>query len=159
MSNTSIQERLHQTKHQSPREQAFVSLLYIAGRMMQRLEDVCASYALTHSQYNVLRILRGVYPEGHPRCDIVDRLITRAPDVTRLLDRLERQGWVERGSSRENRRLSVAKITPEGLKLLEKIDPDIQRLQQEIMHGLSAAESKHLSAICDRIAATLDGKA
>src|SRR5215204_2537155 len=65
--------------------------------MSQRMNDVCRKHGVTHDQYNILRILRGVHPTGHPRCEITKRLISRAPDVTRLLDRLVRQGLVERG--------------------------------------------------------------
>src|SRR5215204_1880034 len=93
--------------------------------MSQRMNDVCREHGVTHDQYNILRILRGVHPTGHPRCEIAKRLISRAPDVTRLLDRLVRQGLVERGWAPDNRRHSIATITPVGLALLEKIDPQI----------------------------------
>lgn len=108
-------------------------------------------HGITHTQYNVLRILRGVHPEGHPRCEVIDRLITRAPDVTRLLDRLERQGLVERGWSKENRRLSIAKITKKGLALLDKVDPDIDAVQRETVAKLSAPDQRSLARLCDRI--------
>jgi hypothetical protein len=78
--------------------EAFVALLRVAGQLQRDLDDACHEFGLTHDQYNVLRILRGVHPEGHPRFEIAARLVRRAPDVTRLIDRLERRGWVRRAS-------------------------------------------------------------
>lgn len=149
---TPVQSRIKQRSYKDPAEAAFVGLLYVGSAIIQRLEDVCAGHGLTHTQYNVLRILRGVHPEGHPRCEIIDRLVTRAPDVTRLLDRLERQGLVERGWSKENRRLSIAKITRKGLALLDKVDPDIEAVQRETVARLSVPDQHSLARMCDRIA-------
>lgn len=147
-----IQSRIKQRAFKDPAEAAFVGLLFAGSQILQRLEDVCAGHGLTHTQYNVLRILRGVHPEGHPRCEVIDRLVTRAPDVTRLLDRLERQGLVERGWSKENRRLSIAKITEKGLALLDKVDPDIEAVQRETVGKLRVSEQQSIARICDRMA-------
>ncbi len=147
-----IQTRIKQRAYKSTAEAAFVGLLFAGSKILQRVDDVCASHGLTHTQYNVLRILRGVYPDGHPRCEVMSRLVTRAPDVTRLLDRLERQGLVERGWSKENRRHSIARITAEGLALLKKIDPDIEAVQRETVGPLSAADQQTLARLCDRVA-------
>jgi DNA-binding MarR family transcriptional regulator len=152
----SIEDRVHQTRFRSPRERAFVSLLYVASNLMQRLEEACQRHGLTHTQYNVLRILRGAHPAGHARCDIMDRLITRAPDVTRLLDRLEQQGWIARSWSRENRRLSIATITDEGLALLKRADAEMRVVEQQATASLSREELDQMSEICGRIADSLD---
>jgi DNA-binding MarR family transcriptional regulator len=148
-----IQDRIQQKKYGSECEHAFVSLVYTAGHILQRLDDACEGHGITHTQYNVLRILRGVHPEGHPRGEIVKRLITRAPDVTRLLDRLEKQELIERTWSKENRRLSIAKITRKGLDLLKKIDPDIRRIQSDTTGRLSSSESSELARMCETMAA------
>ena len=129
-------------------EQAMVSLLMVAGRVQQALGDVCAARGITHDQYNVLRILRGVHPEGHPRYEIAQRLISRAPDVTRLLDRLEVQGLVERVRSAEDRRLSLSRITDHGLAVLEDLDPDVLAVHESVAAPLSAAERRQLVRLC-----------
>jgi DNA-binding MarR family transcriptional regulator len=147
-----IEDRLHQTRFRSARERAFVSLLFVAGDLLQRLDEACERHGLTHTQYNVLRILRGAHPGGHARCDIMQRLITRSPDVTRLLDRLEQHGWVSRGWSPENRRLSIATITDEGLSLLRLVDADVRRIEAQAVSPLSSEEVEQMSRICDRIA-------
>ncbi len=97
------------------------------------------------------RILRGVHPEGHPRCEIAERLIGRAPDVTRLLDRLEQGKLIARNWSKENRRLSIATITAKGLELLRKMDPVIEALEKDTTGRLTAAEQTALVRICDRM--------
>jgi DNA-binding MarR family transcriptional regulator len=125
-----------------------VSLLRVAGRVQQMLSDVCAGHGITHDQYNVLRILRGVHPNGCPRFEISDRLITRAPDVTRLTDRLGREGLVERVRDVEDRRLSLSKITPSGLALLKHIDPEIQAVHESFASPLSESEKQELGRLC-----------
>jgi DNA-binding MarR family transcriptional regulator len=147
----SIQQRIQQCTYRSPSEHAFVSLLFVAGELVRRLEETCERQGLTHTQYNVLRILRGVYPEGHARCQIIERMVTRAPDVTRLLDRLEKRGWIARGWSKENRRLSIATITQSGLDLLKTLDPEMERIQHEMVGALNATQLEQLCVICDRI--------
>lgn len=149
----SIQERIKQHRYRNSTEESFVSLLFTGNHILQRIEEACEAHGITHTQYNVLRILRGVHPEGHPRCEIAERLITRAPDVTRLLDRLEQQKLIVRSWSKENRRHSIARITPKGLALLLTIDPAIEVLEKETTGRLTAAEQKALVHFCDRMAA------
>lgn len=125
-----------------------MSLLRLAGRVQQSLSDVCAGHGITHDQYNVLRILRGVHPEGHPRFEIAERLISRAPDVTRLLDRLERGRLIERVSSPTDRRLSLSKITENGLALLHRVDPEVLAVHEAVAVGLSDDEKQELYRLC-----------
>ena len=146
-----VHARLHHPRFKSAAEEAVVSLLVAAGQVSQRLDDLCRRHGITHDQYNVLRILRGAGPRGHPRYEIANRLISRAPDVTRLLDRLVRQGLVERGWAPENRRYSIARITPTGLELLAAIDPELEALERDVTDGLSDAQLRALSRACDQM--------
>ena len=143
--------RSHPRKSESPTQEAVVRLLVAAALVLQRLNDLLRQHGLTHDQYNVLRILRGVHPEGHPRLEIGRRMLSRAPDVTRLLDRLERQGLVERGWAPENRRHSIARITDAGLELLARADPAIHAVHREVTQDLSEEELLTLARICGRI--------
>lgn len=135
-----------QSDHTS--QEAMVRLLRVAGRVEQMLSDVCAEHGITHDQYNVLRILRGVHPGGYPRFEITERLISRAPDVTRLTDRLDRLGLVERVRSVDDRRLSLSRITSPGLSLLKRIDPQIQAVHASMAASLSEQEKQALTRIC-----------
>lgn len=148
----SIRAHVHQPRFESPAQEAVVSLLVAAARVLQRMNDLLQGHGITHDQYNVLRILRGAHPDGHPRGEIGRRLMSRAPDVTRLLDRLERLGLVARTWAPENRRLSIARVTPAGLDLLARIDPELHALQREITGGIAVAELDALSRTCARLA-------
>ena len=87
-------------KQQSPFEsleqEALLNVLHTADALMQKITAALKPFKLSHSQYNVLRILRGVSPDGLACQDISERMISRDPDITRLLDRLEARGLVTR---------------------------------------------------------------
>ena len=147
----SVRTRISQQQFRDVAEEALVSLLVAAGHYGQRLNDLCRTYDITHDQYNILRILRGVHPEGHPRFEIANRLVSRAPDVTRLLDRLERQGLVARGWSPENRRHSIARITDAGLDLLAAIDPELHALQRTVTAGIARDDLEACLRVCNQV--------
>ena len=121
------------------------------GALVRDLDAACQRRGLTHDQYNLLRILRGVYPAGHPRGEISARLIGRAPDVTRMLDRLVARGWVERGWDPGNRRLSIATITTKGLALLADVDQLIVREHVRYTEGMTDDELNALRRLCRRV--------
>jgi DNA-binding MarR family transcriptional regulator len=107
-----------------PEEAAFVNLLRTADRLSRGVVPVLKTENLSSTQYNVLRILRGA-PEGLPCGEIANRMITRDPDITRLLDRLEQRGLVSRCRETEDRRTVLTRITPEGLNLLARLDEPV----------------------------------
>jgi DNA-binding MarR family transcriptional regulator len=108
-----------------PEEAAFLDLLRTTDMLSRRLVPVLKTEDLSATQYNVLRILRGA-PEGLACGEIAGRMITRDPDVTRLLDRLEKRGLISRGRETKDRRTVMARITPEGLTLLSRLDEPVQ---------------------------------
>jgi DNA-binding MarR family transcriptional regulator len=128
-----------------------VSLLVAAAHVEQATGAVFARHGLTADQYNVLRILRGVHPGGHPRGDIARRMIHPSPDVTRMLDRLARQGWVARARDPQDARLSVATITRAGLALLAHVDPELQATQAKAVAALSPVQQRRLARLCDAL--------
>jgi DNA-binding MarR family transcriptional regulator len=103
-------------------QEALLNLLRTADAFLQRLTDVLKPFKLSHSQYNVLRILRGAGVGGLACREIAERMITRDPDITRLLDRLEARGLVTRSREEKDRRVILARITPAGLRILEELD-------------------------------------
>src|SRR5258708_38578718 len=105
-----------------------LNLMVAAFYVRDEMERACTAHDITEAQYNVMRILRGARPEGHPRGEISRRMLSRAPDLTRLIDRLEKRGLVERARSSADRRQSVSRITRRGLKLLEDMQPTIDRI-------------------------------
>jgi DNA-binding MarR family transcriptional regulator len=104
-----------------PEEAAFLDLLRTTDMLSRGLVMVLKTEDVSPTQYNVLRILRGA-AEGLPCGEIANRMITRDPDVTRLLDRLEKRGLISRCRESKDRRTVMARITPEGLKVLARLD-------------------------------------
>ncbi|HEY4841427.1 MAG TPA: MarR family transcriptional regulator [Terriglobales bacterium] len=107
-----------------PEEDAFLDLLRTTDMLSRGLVRVLKTEELSPTQYNVLRILRGGL-EGLACGEIANRMITRDPDVTRLLDRLEKRGLISRCRETKDRRTVMARITPEGLKVLGRLDEPI----------------------------------
>jgi DNA-binding MarR family transcriptional regulator len=134
-------------------EELFVGLLLVAGRFIQRLDETCKKWGITDDQYNVLRILRGSQPDGLPRYAIAQKLINRAPDVTRLLDRLDAKGLVVRSRTGPDKRQMISHITPEGLALLTAMSEDITRANMEVTQTLSPKEKDSFRALISRLVA------
>lgn len=130
---------------------ALVALMVAAGSLVRDLDTACRQHGITHDQYNMLRILRGVYPEGHPRGEIAARLINRAPDVTRTLDRLVKRELVQRGWHAKNRRLSIATIADKGLALLAQVDQLILREHARYTEGFTDDDLVALRRLCQRM--------
>jgi DNA-binding MarR family transcriptional regulator len=149
---TVIRQRLKQSApFDSPSDEAMLNIMVTADYLRARFDGVFSDHGITQSQYNILRILRGAYPEGHPRGEIACRMIERAPDCTRLIDGLENRQLVERVRVPEDRRLSIARITKKGLALLDDVQPKITAFQREILQKISLEECLALSHICEKI--------
>lgn len=117
---------IKQTKpSSSAEEEAFVNIQRTADVLLQTLTSELKAFGLSPAQYNVLRILRGASLEGLPCGEIGARMITRDPDITRLLDRLEARGLVGRSRENKDRRIIVTRITEAGRELLGQLDGPI----------------------------------
>jgi MarR family transcriptional regulator, organic hydroperoxide resistance regulator len=129
-----LKEELKQNAPFRSREQeAYLSLLRTADALQTSVEAKLNEFGLTGTQYNALRILRGAGPEGLPCSEIGERMITRDPDVTRLLNRLETRGFVRRARAKTDRRVIFGKITAAGLRLLREMDEPVERHNHEIL--------------------------
>jgi DNA-binding MarR family transcriptional regulator len=126
----------------------FVALLRLSDRLAQDAELLIKSHGLTATQYNVLRILRGVGPDGLPCKRIGDRMISRDPDMTRLLDRMEKRSLITRERQTEDRRVIKTRITPAGLEILRKLDAPVDELHKKQFRHLSAGK---LNALADAL--------
>jgi len=122
-----------------------------ANYVREQSELVVRAHGITLPQYNVLRILRGAHPEGHPRYEIARRMLDRAPDVTRIIDRLAEKKLVERDRGASDRRHSVTRITREGLKLLERIDPEMTKAFVPMEARLTQRDARELSRLCEAL--------
>ncbi len=152
-----IRRQLLQAKFEGPVHEAVLNLIVAGTYVRGRLDQICLGHGITGGQYNVLCILKGVHPEGHPRREIARRLMDRAPDVTRLIDRLEREDLVERARSTSDQRLSITRITRKGLRLIEKLRPEIQADLRDLATRLSDRDAAELSRICEALYASDSG--
>jgi DNA-binding MarR family transcriptional regulator len=133
-------------------DQVFVAILRIAESLAQEAERLFKSAGLTSAQYNVLRILRGAEPHGLLCRGIAERMISRDPDMTRLLDRMEKHSWISRQRQQDDRRVVKTRITPEGLKLLKKLDQPVHDLHKGQFRHMAAARLKLLSELLNEAA-------
>jgi len=146
-----IRKRLLQKKFSSIEQEALLNLFLASNYLRSKIDSICVEHFITLSQFNVLRILKGTYPDGYSRNEIIRRMIEPSPDVTRLIDRLINEGLVERYNSNKDRRLSCARITKKGIDLLKKINPRIDEFQEEYSRVLNRSEKETLSELCERL--------
>jgi DNA-binding MarR family transcriptional regulator len=126
-----------------PEETAFLELVRTTDLLSRGLVQLLKTEDLSSNQYNVLRILRGA-PDGLPCGEIGNRMITRDPDITRLLDRLEHRTLIARCRETKDRRMVMARITPEGLKLLARIDEPVRDIHRRQLSHLGRERLRSL---------------
>jgi len=146
-----LKQWLKQDKFENLDQEVLLNLLVTSYFLRSKHEAVMSKYGLTMPQYNVLRILNGIYPEGHPRFEIISRMIEPAPDVTRIIDNLIKDKLVERYNSSTDKRLSMTRITEKGIKLLNQVHPEVKALGKYISLALTNIEKKTLSELLEKI--------
>lgn len=132
-------------------EEAVLNVMRTAEVIERVLSDFLKGFDLSPVQYNVLRILRGAEPAGASCSQIGERLLTRDPDITRLLDRMESRGWIMRERSREDRRAVITRISETGMQLVNRIDQPIEAMNQSRMGGLDRSDLAALVTTLERV--------
>jgi DNA-binding MarR family transcriptional regulator len=132
-----------------PEEAAYIDLLRTTDQLARRLVPVLKDADLSSTQYNVLRILRGAGQEL-PCGEIARRMVTRDPDITRLLDRLEKRGLISRRRETKDRRTVLTRITREGLSLLARLDKPVREAHRGQLGHLGREQLRHLSELLRR---------
>ncbi len=127
-----FEEAIKQKKFESDAQKAYLNILYTASWLQSESRDLYKKHGITSQQYNVLRILRGQYPNHANPKYIKDVMLDKNPDLTRLCDRLLKLGLIERAACPENRRKMNIGITDKGLALLEIIDPEVSAYFEQI---------------------------
>ncbi len=130
---------------------AFVALVIAADRLSLEAEQLIKTHGLTGTQYNVLRILRGAQPDGLACKGIGDRMISHDPDMTRLLDRMEKRALITRERQTKDRRVIKTRITAQGLEILKKLDAPVLELHRRQFRRVSAADLKGLAKTLEEI--------
>lgn len=131
-------------KFDSLEQEAYLAIWRTFDRLRVYDEALFAEWGLTAQQYNVLRLLRAASPEAVPTLSLVTRLVSRAPDITRMLDRLEESGWIVRSRSTTDRRTVLVSITEAGIALLDRLSDPLKACHAKQLEHLSKSELQQL---------------
>jgi DNA-binding MarR family transcriptional regulator len=134
-------------------DRIFISLQKTADFLGLEAEQLLKPRGLTGTQYNVLRILRGAEPDGLACSTIGERMISHDPDMTRLLDRMEKRGLIVRQRQTDDRRVIKTRITSAGLALLKSLDQPVRELHKRQFRHLPAARLKTLAQLLEDVRA------
>lgn len=146
-----LRQQIKQPKpFHSAEAEAFLNVLRTSATLLGGLVELLRPFELTQPQYNVLRILRGAGDGALPCGEIGQRMVSREPDVTRLLDRMEVRGLVVRTRTAEDRRVVTARLTPEGLALVDSLDDPVRALHERQLGHLTPDELHTLIALLER---------
>ncbi len=153
MPNTLAEEIKKRLPFESPAEEAFLNLMRTHAVLTGPSEKLFKQHGISPAKYNILRILRGAKITGEackhglPSLEIADRLIARVPDITRLVDGLETDGYVARTRCIEDRRVVYVGITPKGLQLIDQLAQPLCESHKDILGHMSPADLEQLSAL------------
>src|SRR6201981_2409230 len=140
---TSLVMALKQTRpFVSLEQEVYLSILRTASELSYAVEQFFRPFDITPSQYNVLRILRGAGTDGLCRNEISERMVTATPDMSRLLDRMERAGWVQRERAGEDPRQVSTHITKSGMELLARLETPIHDFVMHLFGGAAVSDLK-----------------
>ena len=145
-----IEKEIKQSSFQSNLHKAVVNVIYTEGWISSVFRDIFKNYKITSQQYNVLRILRGRFPDSINPSEIKSVMIDKNPDLTRLCDRLLIMGLIDRFIDAENKRKVNIKINEKGLTILKEIDPIMSEFTNQKFH-LDENEAELLSSLLDKL--------
>ncbi len=146
-----LKKRLKMSKFESPIQEAILSVMVASSYLRSEVDKAGSPFGISGEQYNILRILKGVSPEGHACGEIGNRMLDRSPDITRRIDALEKLGLVERKRSEQDRRVVITKITEKGLTMLEQLTPGFQSYESKLQQKLTNEECGELARLCEKL--------
>lgn len=151
-----LQEQIKQQQpFRSLEAEVFLNVLRTATWMVGELTALLRPYDLTQPQYNVLRILRGAGGAGLPSGEVGARMVSREPDVTRLLERMAQRGLVERVRDQADRRVVQTHLTAQGLRLVDQLDEPVQALHARQLGHLGGRDLRALAELLEQARAEL----
>ena len=147
-----LQEELKQKRpFRSLEEEVILNLARTAEHIFAQAAAELKPAGLTATQYNVLRILRGAGTEGLSCSEIGERMVTKESDITRLLDRVEARGFISRERPANNRRVVIARITEEGLRVLSTLDGPVDESNRKLLGHLGKEKLKTLNQLLEAV--------
>ena len=146
-----LADLIKQPRFASAGQEAVLNVVATESWIAGEIADALEPYGITPAQYNVLRILRGAQGGCYTCSDIAERLLDRTPDVTRLLDRLQRAHLLTRCRAEHDRRVVHVSITEKGRELLNRLDAPMEALMARLTRHLSEDEHRTLSALLEKL--------
>ena len=125
-------------------QEAFLNVWRTYDRLRMFEDELFSQFELTPQQYNVLRLLQARHPDGLPTLQLAARMVSRAPDITRMLDWLDDRKWIQRERKSNNRRVVEVRLTNRGLALLDKIAGPLRDCHRRQLGHMSATDLKRL---------------
>lgn len=145
-----IEDEIKQSKFRSEGQKLIINLIYTYNQVSAQMITLLATYGLTVQQYNILRILKGQYPTPATNNLVKERMLDRNSDVTRIVDRMIRNGLVTRTSCEEDRRRVDILITQAGMDMLDAIQAQEMKMD-DIAGNLSIDEQIRLNGLLDKL--------
>ncbi|MFZ9387920.1 MAG: MarR family winged helix-turn-helix transcriptional regulator [Chitinophagaceae bacterium] len=145
-----IENDIQQTRFRNAYQKASINLIYTLGWMRDRMKGILEAEDITSQQFNILRILRGSYPQPLSTLQIRERMLEKMSDTSRIVDRLIAKGLVKKVICKSDRRLVDVVITDKGRKLLERLDTRQDEIDS-ILGNLSEKDANILSELLDKI--------
>src|ERR1043165_1767904 len=139
-----LSREIKQTKPLTLETEAMLNVQRTADQFTRVVSEALKPADISPTQYNALRILEGAGTNGWCCSEIAERMVTRDPDITRLIDRLEKRGLVQRVRSEEDRRIVRVRITPQGSKTIVDLAPALANLEKRILGHLDEPRLKLL---------------
>ncbi|MFN8587402.1 MAG: MarR family transcriptional regulator [Candidatus Eisenbacteria bacterium] len=152
-----LQKRLLTSKFESPVHEMMINVMLANTFVRMRLDEAFEDTDLTFPQYNLLRILNGAFPNGYSRGEISRRMIDRAPDMTRMIDRLVKRGLVVRERSGEDGRQAITTITPKGRTLVNGVNARVKAVHKVVGEPLTDDEARQLSHLLEKLYGYVEG--
>ena len=148
MAKSNLQSELRKQKpFEIPEQEAGLNIARTADLMSLAFTRMFRPYGLSEPLYNILRILRGVGGKGLPCLEIAERMVTAAPDITRLIDRLVKMGLVTRERHAEDRRVIHVQVNEAGLELLARLDEPVVTLHKTLLGHLTRKELAEINQL------------
>jgi MarR family 2-MHQ and catechol resistance regulon transcriptional repressor len=146
-----LEEAIQQTKFSSANQKITLTLIHTYNLFKDNLKNFFKPYGITLQQFNVLRILRGNYPEPYSTSQVRDRMLDKMSDASRIVDRLVKKDLVKRSVTKSDKRLVDVVISESGLKLLEKIDVPLETFMAEVFGSFSEKDKADFLRLMGKI--------
>ncbi len=145
-----LEKEIHQTGFRSEHQKGLLNIFYTYSFLVSQVNESFKKYDITRQQYNVLRILRGQFPNHVSVYTIRDRMLDKMSDASRIVERLRIKGLITRKSAEKDKRAAAVTITDQGLELLRVMEPETDRMDS-LLVNLSEREVQQLNTLLDKI--------